>query len=96
MKRQTSSIVISAYRATSVVDTPMRKVEVLEGADGYVIIRETDFSPGSRSADIALIHLRPHESQSLAKTLLNLEDLEPATEFPAAGPMPVGTNGDAA
>ncbi len=30
MKRQSSEVVISAYRATSIVDTPMRKVEVLE------------------------------------------------------------------
>lgn len=72
MSRPTTTTILSAYRATSVVDTPMRKVEVLESADGRVILRATEFERAS--AHVFQIHLEHHESQTLAKVLMTLED----------------------
>lgn len=71
--RHTSATVISAYRATSVLDTPMRKVEVLEEQDGTVWLRETAFDQ-FRHANVSLIHLAHHEALALARVLTNLED----------------------
>lgn len=75
MSRHTSATVISAYRATSIVDTPMRKLEVLEEQDGTVWLRETSFD-NFRNAHVNLIHLEHHESQALAKVLITLEPEE--------------------
>lgn len=78
--RQTSTTIISAYRCTAVVNTPMRKVEVLEEQDGTVWIRDTSFNT-FKHADVSLIHLEHYEAQSLARLLLTMEpdpDLEPA------------------
>ena len=73
MSRETSTTVISAYRATSVVDTPMRKVEVLEAQDGRVILRETDYRT-SLHADVRAIYLERQEAQRLARIITALDD----------------------
>jgi hypothetical protein len=57
-----------------VVDTPMRKVEVLEGIDGSVVVRATEFRGGR--ADVFAIHLQNHEAQTLSEVLQNLEPTE--------------------
>lgn len=93
--RHTSAQVISAYRATSVVDTPMRKVEVLEAADGRVIFRATEFSPGNTRADVHLIYLEHHEAQTLARVVMNLED-QPGLSRGAFDRTPVNSNGNGA
>lgn len=72
MSRQTSYTIISAVRATSVVDTPMRKVEVLEQADGRVVIRAIEFDRAQ--VQVSMVHLANHEAQALAKVIVNLED----------------------
>lgn len=91
--RHSSATVISAYRATSVVDTPMRKVEVLESADGRVIFRATEFSPGNSRADVHLIYLEHHEAVTLARVVMNLED-QPAVSRGAFDRTPVSSNGN--
>ena len=78
MSQPTSTTIISAYRATSVVDTPMRKVEVLEAHDGRVIIRATEFE--NSRAHVFPIHLEHHEALALADTLANLEAREEGEE----------------
>lgn len=89
--RQTSAVVISAYRATSVVDTPMRKIEVLEAADGRVILRATEYTPGNTAAHVHLIYLEHHEAQGLARVVMNLEDQPTPNEFK---PRTVAANGN--
>lgn len=91
MQRHHSAVVISAYRATSIVDTPMRKFEVLEEQDGTVWLRETSFE--HRTAHVNMLHLEPHEAQTLARCLINLEEQTGTVEFSRRNP-PVGTNGD--
>jgi hypothetical protein len=72
MTQATSTTIISGYRATSVVDTPMRKVEVLEDQNGHVVLRATEFSRDR--AEVDMIHLEQHEAQALARALVRLED----------------------
>jgi hypothetical protein len=72
--RRVTTEIISAYRATSVVDTPMRKVEVLEAQDGRVILRATEYRAGH--ADVMQIHLENYEAQALAAVIQNLEGAE--------------------
>jgi hypothetical protein len=78
VERSTSTLIVSAFRATSIVDTPMRKVEVLESENGQVILRETDFSFGRgiavQNASVHLIHLEHEEAQTLARVIVNLEN----------------------
>jgi hypothetical protein len=69
--RRVTTEIISAYRATSVVDTPMRKVEVLEAQDGRVILRATEYRVGH--ADVMQIHLENYEAHALAGVIENLE-----------------------
>lgn len=88
-QRHHSAVVISAYRATSIVDTPMRKLEVLEEQDGTVWLRETSFE--HRSAHVNMLHLEHHEAQTLAKALITLEDMPAPAEFRRT---PVGSNGN--
>jgi hypothetical protein len=78
MSRETSTTIISAYRATSVVDTPMRKVEVLEAQDGRVLIRATEYR-ATRTADVWAIYLEHEEAQTLARVIINLEEGEVGT-----------------
>lgn len=77
MNRATSQTVISAFRCTSIVDTPMRKVEVLEAADGRVIIRQTDFEVYKTRAEVSLIVIERYEAQAIGKVLLTLDDDAP-------------------
>jgi hypothetical protein len=72
--RKTTHEIISGYRATAVIDTPMRKVEVLETQDGSVIVRDTEYMPNRSQADVGLLHLRYHEAQALATVLRELEE----------------------
>ena len=96
MSRHTSAVVISAYRATSIVDTPMRKMEVLEEQNGIVWLRETSYDT-FRQAHVSLIHLEHHESQALARALLLLEDQpQPAEMVRRVRAGAVAGNGDAA
>jgi len=74
MTRATSVEVISAYRATSVIDTPMRKLEVLEAQSGYLILRATEYRGGKVEA--TMIHVSHEEAHTLAKVLLGLEEKE--------------------
>ena len=48
---------ISAVRETSVIDTPMRKLSVLEALSGYVTIRDTQFL--NSRADVTHIVMEP-------------------------------------
>lgn len=95
--RHTSATIISAYRATSIVDTPMRKIEVLEQQDGTVWLRETCFD-SLRSAHVSLIDLDYPETQSLARVLINLEDQPDNSEMERGRSRPVvsAAHGDAA
>ena len=71
MTQPTSTTVISAYQATSVVDTPMRKVEVLVDNSGRVVLRATEFE--NWKAHVYLIHMEHHEAESLARAILSLD-----------------------
>jgi hypothetical protein len=79
--RKTTQEIISGYRATAVLDTPMRKLEVLESQNGEIIVRDTEYMPNRTTADVGLLHLEYHEAHFLARVLL---DLEPPAE-PANG-----------
>ena len=73
--RKTISEIISACRATHVLDTPMRLLDVLEYGDGSIWLRDTDYSEAR--ASVARIHLDYHEAHALASVL---RDLEPPDE----------------
>lgn len=73
MSRSTVFQITSGCRSTSVVDTPMRKVEVLEELDGQIILRETVFA--DRHVGVSTVHLQHHEAAALARALLSLEDM---------------------
>lgn len=57
---------------TSVVCTPYRNVEVLEGVDGMSQIRETTWD--NRQAHVSVIWLRPYERVALRDALNKLEE----------------------
>ena len=71
--RQTGQQIIAAYRATRVIDTPMRLLDVLESQDGRIIVRDTSFY--NMRADVTQIFLDPHEAIALAAVIEHLEDL---------------------
>ena len=72
--------IISGYRATSVIDTPMRRLDVLEKvSEGTLLLRDTDYL--GEKADIRHIHLEYAQAQALAAVL---RDLQPPEE-PANG-----------
>jgi len=75
--RKTTTQIITAYDATAVIDTPMRKLEVLQSHSGQVILRNTEYV-GAR-ADVEHIFLAYAHAQSLASVL---RDLEPPAEEP--------------
>jgi hypothetical protein len=58
-------------RAIPVIDTPFRRIEVLEYADGAAVVRETIFY--SAQASVSRIDLRPHEAAALVLALQSLE-----------------------
>ena len=67
---------ISGFRATTVIDTPHRKTEVLESlADGRVMVRDVTLM--GEKADVRVIHLAYHEARALGNVLLDLEEREP-------------------
>jgi len=78
LRQKTVSEIISGYRSTRVIDTPMRLLDVLESNEGEVILRSTEYT-GDRVA-VTRMHLSYAEAQSLCSIL---RDLEPAEEFGA-------------
>jgi hypothetical protein len=71
--RKISTEVISGFRCTTVIDTPMRKLEVLESiSDGNVMVRDTEFYRAK--AHVALIHLEYEQVQTLAAVLKALDE----------------------
>jgi len=72
--KRASTEIISAYRATSVIDTPMRKLEILETEDGTVILRNTEYTGRGCGVSVGLIHMASYtESQALSRALDRLE-----------------------
>jgi hypothetical protein len=73
--RKTVSEIISGFRATRVIDSPMRMLDVLESNLGDVILRCTEYT--NLRADVTVVHLDYHEARALASVL---RDLEPPDE----------------
>lgn len=87
VRKTTTEQYISGWKSTSVIDTPMRKLEVLESiADGMVVLRDTAYNKGR--ADLSFVTLEYHQGQALASVLRGLED--PEAKAPAA---PANGNG---
>jgi len=79
-RKTTTEQYVTGWRATPVIDTPMRKLEVLENlTDGRLCLRDTDYN-GAR-VGLSFIHLEYHQGQALAAVLRALED--PDSEKPA-------------
>ena len=76
---------ISLYRETSVIDTPMRKLAVLETRDADIIVRNVEFI-GTR-ADCSLVHLEPEQAHALAAVLMALENKAAGDPPEAKGPV---------
>lgn len=86
-RKTTTEQYVTGWRATPVIDTPMRKLEVLENlTDGRLCLRDTDYNKSR--ADLSFIHLEYHQGQTLAGVLRSLED--PDAEKPA----PTNGNGN--
>jgi hypothetical protein len=64
-------IVGDGTRETPVIETPYRRLSVMETRDSYFILRDVSFV-GSR-ADVALIHLEPEQAHALAAVLAGME-----------------------
>lgn len=64
-------IVGDGCRETVVIDTPYRRLSVLETRDSYFILRDVSFV-GSK-ADVSLIHLEPEQAYALTAVLTRLE-----------------------
>ena len=64
-------IVGDGTRETPVIETPYRRLSVMETRDSYFILRDVSFV-GSR-ADVALIHLEPEQAHALAAVLASME-----------------------
>ena len=75
-QRKTLSAIVSAYRSTRVIDTPMLLLDVLESNSGDVMLRSTEYL-GER-VSVVHIHLEYHQAHALASVL---RDLEPPEEF---------------
>ena len=73
--RKTVSEIISGFRATRVIDSPMRTLDVLESNLGDVMLRCTEYI--NLRADVTIVHLDYHEAHALAGVL---RDLEPPDE----------------
>lgn len=69
--------VISGYRETMVIDTPMRKFSVLETQDGSVMLRDIDFTLDRSKADVTWLHLERAQGLALAAVLRELDDAPP-------------------
>lgn len=72
---KTASEVISGFRCTRVIDSPMRMLDVLEAADGTMWLRDTEYKDSRVS--VTHLHLNYHEAYALATVL---RDLEPPEE----------------
>ena len=57
---------------TLIIDTPYRKLALLETSDGKIVLRDVSFI-GHR-ADVALIHLEREQAHATAKVLDAIED----------------------
>jgi hypothetical protein len=64
-------IVGDGTRETPVIETPYRRLSVMETRDSYFILRDVSFV-GSK-ADVALIHLEPEQAHALAAVLASME-----------------------
>lgn len=65
---------ISTTKMTSIVCTPYRTIEVLEGIDGIFAFRETSWQ-GSH-AGVAMIYFKPHELLALRNALNKLKIMD--------------------
>lgn len=63
---------------TLIIDTPYRKLALLETSDGKVFLRDVSFI-GHR-ADVSLIHLEREQAHATAKVLEAIETNPPAPE----------------
>ena len=71
---------ISAVRETCVIDTPMRKLSVLESHSGYVTLRDLQFV--NARADVTHIVMEPEQAHALAAVLAKLEAVTAGDEQP--------------
>jgi len=68
---KTIAQIISGYKMTRVIDTPMRQIDVLETNSGLVVIRDTQHH-GAKVV-VSNIHLHYAEAHALAAVLDRLE-----------------------
>jgi hypothetical protein len=78
--RKTVSEIISGFRATRVIDSPMRMLDVLESNLGDVLLRATEYT--DTRAVVTIMHFDYHEAHALASVL---RELEPPDESPKKG-----------
>ncbi len=62
---------ISDFRETYVIETPMRKLSILESKSGEITLRDIGFI-GNRT-DLSLIHLEHEQAHALAEALGRIE-----------------------
>jgi hypothetical protein len=75
-RKVTTDEYVSGHRAIAVIDTPMRKLEVIESrmetrSGGFVFIRDTAYD--REKAGLSFIYLSYHEAEALAAVLGNLQ-----------------------
>jgi hypothetical protein len=87
-QRKTTHEVISGYRETAVIDTPMRKFSVLETQDGDILLRDIDFTLNSSKATVTWVHLERAQSLTLAAVLQSLDDAAPSVLTKGIGKRP--------
>lgn len=63
--------IISEFRCTHVIDTPMRRLDLVQSNSGEMYLRNVEFD-GNR-VGVVNIHLGYHEAQALADVLRSLE-----------------------
>lgn len=68
---KTVSEIISGFRATRVIDSPMRMLDVLESNLGDVLLRATEYTDAR--AVVTIMHFDYHEAHALASVLRELE-----------------------
>jgi len=77
-RKTTTEQYVTGWKSTSVIDTPMRKLEVLESlTDGLVMLRDTDYNKAR--ADLSFIALAYHEAQALSTVLAGLQAADDKT-----------------
>jgi hypothetical protein len=60
----------SGTRETLAIDTPYRKLSILESRDGEIVLRDASFI--GNKCDLALVHLEREPARSLAVALLKI------------------------